>query len=73
MAVNTSRSMNVELEQGRLDGVIKQAVRDRGGEVDAATFNARDTLANSYYGVGSHEELDSVALRYQHGDEYLPL
>ena len=72
MAVNMSRSLNTELEAGRLDGTIKKVARNRGGKVDAATQDARATLAPEY-GVEDRATLDYVEAAYTHGDESLPL
>ena len=70
MAVNCSRSMNAELEAGRLDGTIKKVSPHRGGLVDAATFNARETLSSDY-GVGDRGSLAYVEATFTHGDENL--
>lgn len=71
MAVNTSRSMNAELDAGRIDGSVKKIARNRGGVVDAGTFNARDTLPEEY-GVGHRGSLMAIEMNVAHGDESLP-
>jgi hypothetical protein len=45
------RSMNGDLEQGMIDGSHKQVVKDRGGDVDPATYEARKTLNDTWYGI----------------------
>lgn len=72
MSVNQSRSMNAELDEGRSDGMIKKVARNRGGEVDAGTFNARGTLSDNYYGQGDRYSLAEVGETLDHGDEALP-
>lgn len=48
MAVNESRSMNVELRLGELDGSVKVYRPNTGGEIEPTTRDARQGLA-SYY------------------------
>lgn len=49
MAVNESRSMNAELDEGRTDGTFYKLVRDRGGEVDPITVEWRELLHPWWY------------------------
>lgn len=51
MAYAQPRSANRELEQGMIDGSYKQAVKDRGGQVENATWYHRDELSYIYYGI----------------------
>lgn len=67
MAVNSSRSMNAELYEGRTDGILNKVVRDRGGEVDAATRLARSTLFPEYSGFIADDPP-----RYFTGEEAIP-
>lgn len=55
MAVNTSRSMNYELDQGRSDGTMRKTHRNRAGEVDPATDMVRSQL-HADYGYGTFME-----------------
>lgn len=66
MAVNTSRSMLGELDEGRSDGVIRKRDRNRAGEVDPATSMVRTNLHDDY-GYGTFVE----GTHYT-GEEYLP-
>ena len=66
MAVNTSRSMLGELDQGRSDGVMRKRDRNRGGEVDPATNMVRTNLHEDY-GYGTFNE----GAHYT-GEEMLP-
>lgn len=73
MAVNASRSMSTELAEGRTDGSIQKVARDRAGEVDAGTFNARRSLHPDYgYGTRDRAVLGIKADEFFHGDESLP-
>lgn len=45
------RSQNQDLKLGSIDGKYKQHVKDRGGEVESATTNARNDLSWIWYGV----------------------
>lgn len=72
MSVNQSRSMTAELYEGRCDGMVKKIARNRGGEVDAGTFNARGTLSDNYYSMGDRYSLTEVGETLMHGDEALP-
>lgn len=44
-------SVNSELRQGATDGTYKQVVKDRGGIVETATYDARRDLSISLYGI----------------------
>ena len=66
MAVNTSRSMNAELDQGRSDGVVRKRDRNRAGEVEPATNMVRSNL-HADYGYGTFNE----GAHYT-GEELLP-
>ena len=68
MAVNTSRSMNAELEAGRCDGMLNKVAPNRGGRVDAGTRNVRENLHADYgYGYISSDPTPML-----HGDEAIP-
>lgn len=70
MAVNTSRSMNYECDEGRTDGMVRKFATNRAGDVDAGTRNARKSLhPESGFGYFSTDDDGS---RYQHGDEAIP-
>lgn len=58
MAYPTSRSCNVELEQGMIDGKYKQVVKDRGGLVEQGTWYQRDDLSCLYYGIHEAPVMD---------------
>jgi hypothetical protein len=47
MAYARTRSANAELNQGMIDGSYKQIIKDRGGDVELATWYARDELAHN--------------------------
>lgn len=66
MSVNTSRSMNAELDQGRSDGVVRKREPNRSGEVDPATSTVRTNL-HPDYGYGTFNE----GAHYT-GEEMLP-
>lgn len=51
MAYAPSRSPNVELQRGMIDGTYKQVVKDRGGFAEPATYDARRELTDIYYGI----------------------
>lgn len=57
MAVNQTRSMNVDLTEGMTDGKYKKiATRERGGVIDPATAANRQALMGNnpltdYYGM----------------------
>lgn len=72
MSVNESRSMNYELDAGRCDGSVQKIARNRGGQVDAGTHNARRTLHRDFYNLQSRDELDGNKVEFAHGDEALP-
>jgi hypothetical protein len=52
MAVNETRSMNVDLEEGVTDGSLKKPEPNRGGDVEPTTRIAREDLHFDYYGYG---------------------
>lgn len=45
------RSMNGDLELGMVEGGIKQVVKNRGGVVEATTWDARKSLNDTWYGI----------------------
>lgn len=51
MAYPRTRSVNTELHQGSIDGTYKQAVKDRGGEVEHTTNAARADLNCKNYDI----------------------
>lgn len=68
MAVNQSRSMLSELDEGRTDGSQRKVVRNRAGSVDRATRQVRATLhAEAGYGYLSEDPVEQL-----HGDESIP-
>lgn len=67
MAVNTSRSMNLELAEGRGDGTMRKQSPDRGGVVDPATERVRTHL-HPDYGYG----LPGAEAEHYTGEESLP-
>lgn len=44
-------SVNDELYLGATDGTYKQVAKDRGGQVETATYDARRDLSVTLYGV----------------------
>jgi len=46
-----ARSCNRELAQGMADGTYKEVVRDRGGDVETTTWDARRDLSVKGYGI----------------------
>lgn len=51
MATPTPGSVNTELRLGATDGTFKQVAKDRGGDVETATYDARRDLSVSLYGI----------------------
>lgn len=51
MAVNESRSMNLDMSQGKNDGKYKWLSPDRGGEVDFTTITRRARELPWHYGL----------------------
>lgn len=49
MAVNETRSMNSELDEGRTDGTFFKLVRDRGGVIDGISVEWRSLLHPEWY------------------------
>jgi hypothetical protein len=46
--------MNADLHEGATDGSYKKVIRDRGGRVEAATWDSRRDLLDNWYGI--HEK-----------------
>jgi hypothetical protein len=59
MAYAQPRSANRELEQGMVDGSYKQVIKDRGGEVEQATWYARSDLSCIYYAIHEAPVMDT--------------
>jgi hypothetical protein len=51
MAYARARSTTAELHTGTIDGKYKQVIKDRGGEPEVATGEARRSLSIGKYGV----------------------
>lgn len=51
MAVNDSRSMNMDMRLGALDGKFKSLTPDRGGDVDPTAASIRQAELNIQYNV----------------------
>jgi hypothetical protein len=68
MAVNTSRSMNVELRNGRLDGVVRSAQPNHSGARERLAVAAREGLAVDIYGP-TGRELDMFRASYPLSDD----
>lgn len=51
MAYARPGSVNDELRLGATDGTYKQVSKDRGGEVETATYDDRRDLSVSLYGI----------------------
>lgn len=51
MAYARPGSVNDELRLGAVDGTYKQVVKDRGGDVETATYGARRDLSVGLYGI----------------------
>jgi len=51
MAKAPARSANTDLAMGMTDGTFKQVVKDRGGQVDTATWESRKQLSVALYGI----------------------
>lgn len=56
MAVNESRSMNVDLMRGAADGKLKSLTPDRGGQVDPTSATLRSEELQMQYNVQNAEE-----------------
>lgn len=54
MAVNNSRRMNADLAEGMSDASYKKVVQDRGGVINAETYEARRDLDDAHFGI--HEK-----------------
>lgn len=67
MAVNTSRSMNAELIEGRTDGILRKPDPNRGGVVDPATKSVRESLFPEYFGYPTRS-----ATNYSFGEAGIP-
>lgn len=59
MAYAQPRSANRELEFGMVEGSYKSVIKDRGGEVAQATWNARASLSCIYYGIHEAPVMDT--------------
>ncbi len=46
-----SRSVIHELNQGMVDGKYRQVNKDRGGDIDPATYAARKDLNDVWFGI----------------------
>ncbi len=51
MAYAKPRSANNDLRLGMVEGGYKMAVKDRGGVVEALTYEARRDLTDGWYGI----------------------
>ncbi|MFC4498574.1 MULTISPECIES: hypothetical protein [Streptomyces] len=51
MSYANQRSLTGEVNEGLTDGTYKKVVRDRGGEVEATTYDARRDLDDVWYGI----------------------
>jgi len=54
MAINNSRSMNADLQQGLIDGLVKTLTPDRGGTVEVQHVHERALALQSQYSVSDH-------------------
>lgn len=54
MAVNDSRSMNADLQQGLLDGRLKTLTPDRGGSVEVQNVHDRALALQAQYSISDH-------------------
>lgn len=59
MAFPESRGLNTSLSEGATDGKYKKVNPNRGGIVEAATYENRQDLNDQWYGV--HEKQVKVA------------
>lgn len=57
MAVNHTRSMNLDLRSGALDGKFKNLTPDRGGDVEREHVLKRMMSLQEQYGVNNQHEL----------------
>lgn len=51
MAFPPLRSMNSELSEGMTDGKYKKVVQNRGGAIDAMTYQERSDLYDTWHGI----------------------
>ena len=51
MAVNNSRSMNADLQEGMTDGMVKKATPDRGGAVETSNPIDRGRKLQAQYSI----------------------
>lgn len=76
MAVNRSRSMNVELTEGAAEGSNRQLTPDRGGDVDMYEPLERARVLSTQYhttvGVGKFERPDEPLLERLHISNSIP-
>lgn len=66
MSYAPGRPLAGELDEGLTDGTYKKINRDRGGAVDPATYRARTSLNDVWYGIHEtpvKERPDAVAAR----------
>lgn len=54
MAVNDSRSMNADLQEGLLDGRLKSLTPDRGGTVEVNFVHDRAMGLQAQYSISDH-------------------
>jgi hypothetical protein len=50
-AVQDNGSVNTDFALGSIDGSYKQVVKDRGGQVETATYDRRRDLSVALYGI----------------------
>lgn len=54
MAVNNSRSMNADLQEGLLDGRVKTLTPDRGGSPEVQFVHERALSLQAQYSISDH-------------------
>lgn len=54
MAINDSRSMNADLQEGLLDGRVKTLSPDRGGTVEVQNVHERALALQAQYSISDH-------------------
>lgn len=60
MAVNFSRSMNMDLRKGATEGAFKNLTPDRGGEVEEGFAVKRNMVLQAQYGVTPESPMAEV-------------
>ena len=60
MAVNSSRSMNMDLRKGATEGAFKNLTPDRGGEVEEGFAIKRNMVLQSQYGLSPETPMAEV-------------